>query len=133
MARNVTARDYHTQQIGYLRKRISFTDTVAVSVGKIPAGSLILKPISGVQIITAFNAGTNNFIDIGTSTTGDLYATDLAAGSVAFVPLDEAVSFYVTVDTEILVIYQPSSTAPTAGDAIVVISFIPPHPPSTTS
>lgn len=115
------------QAVHYLRKGITFSDNgVAVTVGVIPAGALILKPASGVHVVTAFNAGSSNVLDIGTSGTADLFGTDLALGTTTFVPLDEAIGGYrVAADTTITATVALGGTAATTGDAEVVIAFIP--------
>lgn len=122
-----TARQYHTQQVHYLRKSITFADNgVAVTVGTIPAGSLVLRPVSGVHVTTAFNAGTGNVLDIGSSANDDLWGTDLALGTATFVPVDEAIGgFLVTADTVVTATVALSGTAATAGAAEVVICYIP--------
>lgn len=122
-----TARQYHTQQVHYLRKSIAYTDNgTALTVGTIPAGSVILKPISGVHVTTAFDAGTNNLLDVGSSANDDLWGTDLALGTANFVPLDEAIGGYlVAADTTITATVALSGTAATAGAAEVVICYIP--------
>lgn len=122
-----TARQYVTQQIHYLRRGLVFGDNaVAKNVGVIPAGSLILKPLSGVHVVTAFNAGTNNFLVIGTSADDDLFGTDLSLTATNFVPLDEAIGGYrVAADTTITATLGLTGTAATTGDAEVVIAYIP--------
>lgn len=120
------ARVYHTQQVHYLRKDIDFEDNGTVlTVGVIPSGAMILKSMSGVLVNVAFNAGTTNVLDIGTSADGDLYATDLALGSIAFVALDEAVTMTVAADTTITATVALAGTAATAGAGAVVIAYIP--------
>lgn len=122
-----TARQYHQQMVHYLRKGITFADNgTAVTVGTIPAGSLILKAASGVHVTTAFNAGTSNVLDIGTNANDDLFGTDLALGSATFVPLDEAIGGYLVAD-EAVITTTPAlaGTAATAGAAEVVICYIP--------
>lgn len=122
------AREFHTQQVHYLRKTIGFADDgTTVTVGTIPAGSLILKPISGVAVTTVFNAGTTNVADLGPSTDSgtDLWATDLALGTLAFVPLDEAVTNLVTVETTVQIAVDLTGTAATTGSAEVIIAYIP--------
>lgn len=120
------ARQYHTQQVHYLRRGFTYADTGALTVGTVPAGALILKPISGIHIVTVFNAGTANIADIGTTADDDLFGTDLALGTATFVPLDEAVGGYrVAADIDIIVTPALSGTAATTGDAEVVIAFIP--------
>lgn len=120
-----TARIYATQQVHYIRKDLTYADNgVVKTVGVIPAGSVILSS-SGVNVSTAFNAGTSNVLDIGSSADGDLYATDLALGSAAFVAIDEAVSRYVSAETTITATVALSGTAASAGVAQVVIAYIP--------
>jgi hypothetical protein len=127
-----TARQLATQQIHYLRCGISFADNgVAKVVGIIPAGSQMVNLISGVFVREVFNAGTSNVLDIGTSANDDLYGTDIALGTKAFVALDEAATatdvntWYVTADTTITATVALSGTAATTGLAEVVIAYIP--------
>lgn len=123
MARSKPARQTHHQQIHWLKTRlITFADDgVAVEFdGKIPAGSLIIKPISGFQVNVAFDG--SGVIDIGPTTNDDLWMTDGSGGTVAFVPLDEAVTMYVTDDT--LPICTMSGGTVTAGNGYGVIAYI---------
>ena len=119
------------QDIGYgvvqfLRKTITYLDDgKTVDIGTIPDGAVILKALSGVQVNVAFNGGTTNTLDIGPSTDSgtNLWATLLALGSIAFVPLDEAVSFAISGDT--LVQAKVVSTAgASAGSADIVIAYV---------
>ena len=121
------ARDLGLQAVHYLRKSITYLDDGLVkTVGIIPAGSLIIKAMSGVHVTTAFNAGTNNYLDIGPTTNDDLYGTDLSLATATFVPLDEAVGTYlVTVDTTIIATVDLTGTTQTTGEAEVIICFIP--------
>ena len=123
-----TARQYDTQQVHYLRKGITFADDgTTVTIGTIPANSIILRPLSGVAVTQVFNAGSTNVLDIGPSTDAgtDLWATDLALGALAFVPLDEAVTNLVTVDTVVQAAVDLTGTAATTGTAEIVICYIP--------
>jgi hypothetical protein len=122
-----TARQFSLQAVHYLRKKITYADDgKTVDVGTIPAGALILKPLSGVMVATAFNGGTTNTLDIGPSTDSgtDLWATALALGTTTFVPIDEAVSNLVSVDTKVQAKVVSSSGA-TAGEGYIVIAYIP--------
>lgn len=121
------ARNYNKQVVHYLRKSIVFGDNgIARTVGVIPAGSLILKPGSGVHVTTVFNAGTTNTLNIGTSADDDLFGTLLALGTANFVPLDENVGGYlVASDTTITATVVLSGTAATTGAGEVVICYIP--------
>jgi hypothetical protein len=60
----------------------------------------------------------------GVSADDDFYATDLAMGSIAFVPLDEAVTMAVAADTTITATLALSGTAATAGSAEVFIAYM---------
>lgn len=120
------ARDYSMQMVHFLRKDIAYTDgAVTVTVGTIPAGSVIIKPMSGVHVSTVFNYGTNNRLDVGTAATADLYGTDLALGTAGFVPLDEAVSNYVSTDTVIKATIDVTGTAGTTGVGQIIIAYVP--------
>ena len=125
------ARDYNMQMVHYLRKTVTFSDNGAeVTVGWLPSGAAIIPAMSGVLVTTAFNAGTSNVIDIGGNTGNDdpdEFATDLALGSKAFVPLDEAGTgvFVMTADTQVTASVALGGTAASAGQAKVVICYIP--------
>lgn len=133
MAQGTTARQFPAQVVHYLRK--GFTSPAdkgkVLTVGIIPAGSLILKPASGVHVVTAFTDGTNKQLDIGyvdlvTGTTDDDYfGTDLSLAATNFVPLDETVGLYRVVnDTRITATPDLTGTAG-VGDAEIIIAYIP--------
>lgn len=126
MAAGSTARELPYQVVHYLRKSITFADNgTAVTVGEIPSGSTILKPLSGVNVDVAFDAGTSNTLNIGTTADDNLYGTLLAVGSIAFVPLDEAVAMTVSADTTITATVVLTGTAATAGNGEVIIAYVP--------
>ncbi len=121
------ARQFHSQQIHYLRKTISYANNgQTVEVGVIPAGSIIVKAISGAAVITAFNGNTTNTVSIGPSTDSgtDLWATSLALGTTTFVPFDEAVSNRVESDTIVSAAVTSTASA-SAGEAEIIIAYIP--------
>lgn len=119
------ARDYNMQMIHYLRKTITYADGgTTVTVGTIPAGALLVKPISGVAVNVAFNGDTSNILDIGPSDNTDLWMTDGSLASIAFVPLDEAVSNLVSSDTVVQCAVVSTASA-SAGSAEIVIAYIP--------
>jgi hypothetical protein len=128
-----TARQYHQQMVHYLRKTITFAnDGQEVTIGRIPAGSVIIKPMSGVMVHAVFNAATTNVLDIGYNGGAagaiddpDYLATDLALGSLAFVPIDEPVTNRVAVNTIVTASVDLTGTAATTGEAEVIICYIP--------
>lgn len=120
------ARNTGQQVVHYLRRSITFADNGSqLVIGVVPAGSVLMKPTSGLAISTVFNAGTNNFIDMGTSADDDLYGTDLSGLALGFIPFDEAVSPLVLVDTIMTVTVGLTGTAATTGAAEAIICFIP--------
>lgn len=123
------ARQYHHELIHYIRRDFTFADRgKSLEIGTIPAGSVIVKPISGVNVHTAFNGSGTDLIDIGTAGTADLYATDLAGQTVGFQALDEAVTQYVAVDTTLYVAYADANSDAVAGAAQAIIAYIPNMP-----
>lgn len=123
-------RLYHTQQVHYLRKALVYGDAATtIDVGVIPSGSVILFAMSGVVVHTAFNAGTNNRLDVGASTdTGtNNFGTLLALTSVGFVALDEGAntSAKMAADTIVQAYVDVTGTAATTGAATIVICYLP--------
>lgn len=121
-------RQYHTQQVHYLRKSFTFSDDGSeLSMGWIPAGAIVIR--GGVVVTTAFNAGTNNYADLGTAADPDGFATDLALGTVGVIVADEMATSNdagpVSADTEIKVTVDLTGTAATTGAAEAWIEFIP--------
>lgn len=123
-----SARHNAEQQVSWLRANVVFgaANGVAVVLGAIPAGSIILKAISGIQVNTVFNAGTLNTLDFGVSGgSGTLFS---AAGSLlatVFVPLNAATGVF-RVATDTVITYTPNltGTAASTGDADVFIAYI---------
>ena len=125
--RTIQATEPYLQNVAYLHTSVTFEDNgTAKTIGVLPAGAIILKPVSGITVTEVFNAGTTNVIDIGTSADDDLYGTNLSATATNFVPVDEAVSYKVTSDTTMTVTVGLAGTAATTGAAEVVIAFVAP-------
>jgi hypothetical protein len=120
------ARDVFEHVVHYIAVAFTFDDNGKVlTIGTIPANAQIIKPLSGVTVNTVFNAGTSNVADIGTTADDDLYGTDLALGTVAFVPVDEVVSYRVTSDTTFTLTVALSGTAATTGAGVAQIAYLP--------
>lgn len=119
------AREYHTQQIHYLRKSMTYDGTLSVNVGTVPAGAIIIPNASGAFVTTAFTASTTvQTLDIGYSDDADEYASALVLTSAGQIELD--------VETDLLVPENRTITAtltagsgPTAGALEVIIAYIP--------
>jgi hypothetical protein len=122
-----SARHNAINQVNYLRANVVFgaANGVAVVLGAIPAGSIILKAMSGVQVNTVFNAGTLNTLDVGSAATGTLFSAAGSLTALAFVPLNAATGvFRVASDTVITFTPNLTGTAATTGDADVFIAYI---------
>ena len=126
------ARNSNQQCVHYLRADITMLEVdvsggVTRTIGVIPAGSVILQPCSGVAVHVAFDDTT--VVDIGASTDSgtDNWATNMITTSLGFVPIDEAVSHKVLVDTTIIATFIPAGSSVTVGAASVIICYIPPN------
>jgi hypothetical protein len=130
MAVGTTGLQYQTKQTHFLRKDVSYTDDgTTVTVGKLPPGAIVVG--AGVVVSTAFNAGTSNVLDIGTSGDGDGFATDLALGTIGNIVWDELATsndLYSTGEVTVTAAVALSGTAATAGTGHVYVEFIPADP-----
>lgn len=122
------AQKYHTNQVHYLRAEAAYTDGTGkvYTLGVIPANSIVIR--GGVAVITAFNAGTSNTLNIGTSTDDDGFATLLALGTVGVIVADEMATsndFYLTTDQTVTATLTMSGTAATTGQAVIWLEYIP--------
>lgn len=124
-----SARRNTTQQVGYLRKGFTFSSTTAVAqtLGVLPAGAIVVN--AGVVVSEAFNYGTNNRLDIGTSADDDGFATDLALGTVGLIVWDELATSNdlgpYSADTTLTFTPDLTGTPGTTGIATVFVEYIP--------
>ena len=133
MATNTTssaARQYPQQMMHYLRRRIAFNTTFISNddftiVGILPAGAIIYDAV--VKIETAFNAGTDNFINVGIAGDDDgiVDQTDIDMTAAEWQSSRRGCDLTFSSDTVVYVTYDQSGTAATAGVAVVVIAYIP--------
>ena len=113
----------HTQQIHFFRKRVNYNDNgiaAGILFGTLPAGAMIVS--QNVRVNTAFNAGTTNALNVGTTAGGTQVFTD-AATAGARSPAIANLSF--AVDTDLFVSYAQTGGAATAGQADIVIGYAP--------
>ena len=127
-----SARQYHTAQVHYLRKQITYADYgTTVNVGVIPAGSVVIG--GGVMVTTAFNSSGTDLLNVGFvggTTDADGYATLLTLAAVGFIALDElatTTNIVQSVDTTVTCAPAQSVADATAGVAEVIITYIPPN------
>jgi len=112
--------------VHYTARDFTFADTGALTVGVLPIGATVIR--AGVVVSTAFNAGTVNVLDIGTSADYDGFATDLALGTIGVISADEMATTNdagpYTSDTTIIATPALTGTAATAGVGRVWVEFI---------
>lgn len=116
-------RQLHTQQVHYFRKRVNYNDAgiaSGVAFATLPAGAMIVS--QNVRVNTAFNAGTTNALNVGTTAGGTQVFTD-AATAGARSPAIANLSF--AADTDLYVAYAQTGAAATAGQADIVIGYAP--------
>ena|SRR3990167_2234927 len=123
------AREYATQQVHYLRKRITYAvENTAINIGVMPPNALVVG--GGVMIVTAFNDSGTDTLDIGFvggTTDADGYATLLDLSAVGYIILDElgaTTNIMQTVATTVTCIYNGQNNNASAGVAEVVIMYV---------
>lgn len=125
-------QSFEQAQVGFLSKIITSADRT-VSLGWLPPNSVVID--AGASVNTAFNAGTNNHIDIGFSNsvqglTADPNAytqTPLAGQTVGNQKagnLTGATTPHFSAPVEITAAYGPTGAAPTAGVAQVYVAYV---------
>lgn len=120
------AQRYHHNMVHYLGKSITYADNGSViTLGYVPAGAVVLR--GGVVVTTAFNAGSTNVLDIGTSADDDGFATDLALGTIGVIVADEMATtndMYSTSAIQVTCTPALTGTAATAGAGVVWVEYI---------
>lgn len=114
------------QTVHYLRKQIRYTDgaSAVVTIGTLPAGAAVLR--GHVVVQTAFNAGTNNNVDVGIAGATNSYTAALAMTPVGVKPFTGLATSAVAVttgDADVIATLGLTGTAATAGAAIIVIDY----------
>lgn len=110
-----------------ISKDFTFADDGStLTIGVAPVGATVIR--GGVVVSTAFNAGTTNVLDIGTSGDADGFATDLALGTVGVISADEMATTNdagpFTSDTTITCTVDLTGTAATTGVGRAWVEFI---------
>jgi hypothetical protein len=111
------------QMVHCFRKRVNWNDAGiagGVLFGTLPAGAQIV--LQQVRVNTAFNAGATNALNVGTTAGGTQLFTDVATAG-ARTPAIPNLSF--AVDTDLFVAYAQTGGAATAGQADIVVGFMP--------
>src|SRR4051812_13971758 len=128
-----TARQLPYQVVHTLRIKVNFNDAgIATGVAKqwLPKGAVITS--TSVVVGTAFNAATTNVLTVGTN--AGIYdnivgAADVTEGSAPAItnatkPAGTALG-PLAADSRVFVMYTQSGTAATAGQATILIHYVP--------
>jgi hypothetical protein len=124
-----TARRPTDQQVCYLRIGVNYNDAnVANGSPKqwLPAGAQIIGTYSNV--ITAFNAGTTNVLTVGTngpSTYNNIATPAVTVGLVQNTPPTGTALVPLATDSQVFVKFTQTGTPATAGQAVIMILYIP--------
>ena len=125
------ARTFHTEQVRFLRKKITFAvENTEIVIGTIPAYASVIG--GGVHILTAFDDSGTDTLDVGftdSSATADPngYATLLDLSAVGYIVLDElaaTTNIISTQDSTVTCIYNGQNNNATAGEAYVTITYV---------
>ncbi len=125
------ARQFHTEQVHYLRKKITYAvENTEIVIGTMPAYASVVG--GGVHILTAFNDSGTDTLDVGFkdgSATDDPngYATLLAIDAVGYIVLDElaaTTNIISTNDVVVTCIYNGQNNNASAGEAYVTIMYV---------
>lgn len=124
-----SARISGEQHTHFLRKRITYLNTSAVTIGKLPAGASVVG--GGIHVVTAFNDSGTDLVDIGfvgSTTDADGYGSALVVSAVGYIVLDElaaTTNIQQTVESTVTAVYTGQNSNPTAGVADVIIFYVP--------
>lgn len=120
---------YHTNQVHYLAKTITYADAgTAVTVGILPPGAVVVPGISGVAVNVVFNGDTTNTVDVGISGTTTKYSSALALGTLGWIEQDvlteSAGSRMDTTAEETVIATVVSTASPSTGSATVILAYV---------
>lgn len=145
-------RNFQTQQVGYFRINVQFnqingipcvlvSNACTIKVGALPYNAYVIRATQ--QIITNFNSGSTDTVAIGISSTSanELVAaqsvhsgagnqsslTVASGGSGIQVTGNGATPTGTDGGFDLYVKYAQTSTAPTAGQAIIILEYIAPN------
>lgn len=122
------ARQYHTSQVHYLVKKITFADNgTAPSMGFMPAGAVVVRAYCSVA--TAFNGDTTNTVSIGKSGATTTWASAIALGTrgtILSTTLATATTVLQATDVEVIATVTSTASA-SAGEAYAVLEYIIPQ------
>jgi hypothetical protein len=145
-------RVFQTQQTHYVRFTVNFNPCVLVAgsctfkIGALPYNAFVVRGTQ--QIITSFNSGTTDTVSVGVTATNanELVAAQSVHGAAGVSALTLAATGAGTQATgngstqtgsdggfDIWVKYAQTGTAPTAGQAVIVLEYFAPNDGTCTA
>jgi len=120
-------RQTHLQVVHFLRKTISFADgqSAVITIGKLPAGAVVIGAMSGIAVTTVFNDATNKLVKVGVTGSDALWDASASVATAGFVPFDAAASHLVAADIDVILTHMRTGTAASAGSAEVIVAYCP--------
>ena len=122
--------EYHTQQIHYFRRQVTYADTPTHSItrywmGKLKTGSQIVFCLATIK--TGFSATGTRVLTVGSNgtTANDILTAITEETATAVMPLIGAKLSY-TSDKDVFAKLTTTGTAAAAGVAEIVLGFVPP-------
>ena len=122
-----TGRNLGLQAVHFLRKTITYADgqSAVITVGKLPAGAVVIGAMSGVAVTTVFNDATNKLVKIGVTGDDDMFDASASVATLGFVPNDAATSHLVSADIDVICTHMRTGAAASAGAAEVIVAYCP--------
>lgn len=122
-----SARYNHEQQVGFIAAEFNFSNIPAagIAIGAIPRRSRIVH--CHVIVDAAFNAGTTNTLNVGTTPTGADVAPSatIAPGVAGYKNVDTPKTLQFTADTVLYMSYAQAGAVATAGKGFLYIAYVP--------
>lgn len=119
------ARELSFQAVHYLRKQIDEVSGTTISVGTIPAGSVILAGCSGTYVDTIFSGG-NPSVALGVTGDTSRFGTADLDAAATFVVLSDLTDLIVgTSPIEILATITLDTPGAADGIAEIIIAYCP--------
>lgn len=125
---NTVARYTTDQKVHTMRKGVAFADLTsgtAVTIGKLPSGAIIDDAY--VVVTTAFDSGTSDLMDMGTSGDPNGFMSAVSVASVGKKSADDLATsddLVLSADTDVSVTWTGAGAAATAGAFEAVVKFI---------
>jgi hypothetical protein len=126
---SIPSQDFGYKAEQVMVARLNFDSPATVNIGGLPANAMVTDLTVTTQ--TAFNAGTNNNLNIGftdpTATNATAYVSAQAIGPVGVVvPTLPATAVPLSRPTTVTAQYAQTGTPATAGTALIALRFVVP-------